>query len=156
MVAADIDLPDLRELGWQPLQNRTKGKKAVATEAHLSALAAITPDELVRRVPEADIANGFLNRFLIVATSRSKLLADPPAIRGDLEAEYLDASKRPSGSRGRRDRSAATRPRTNAGSPHTATSYRSTGTGSPARSAHARKRTQSVCSFFTRCSTARR
>jgi hypothetical protein len=73
------------------LENRVKRSKAVATDAHVSVVSGITRDELLRRVPEVEIANGFLNRFLIVAVTRSKLLADPPPIRGDLEAEYVEA-----------------------------------------------------------------
>lgn len=73
------------------LENRTKGRKVLATDAHVSVLSAITPQELLRRVPETEIANGFLNRFLLVAVTRSKLLAEPPPIRGDLEAEYVGA-----------------------------------------------------------------
>jgi Protein of unknown function (DUF3987) len=77
--------------GLLPLENRTKARRIVASRHHVSALAAITPDELVRRVPETEIANGFLNRFLLVAVKRSHHLAEPPPLQGDLEAEYVEA-----------------------------------------------------------------
>jgi len=77
--------------GTLPLENRTKARKSVASRHHVSALTAITPDELVRRVPETEIANGFLNRFLLVAVRRSHLLAEPPPLPGHLEAGYVEA-----------------------------------------------------------------
>jgi hypothetical protein len=77
--------------GVLPLENRTKRSKIVASRHHVGALSAITPEELVRRVPETEVANGFLNRFLIVAVKRSHYLAEPPPLRGDLEAEYVEA-----------------------------------------------------------------
>lgn len=73
------------------LENRTKARKVVATNAHVSVVAAITPDEMLRRVPAAELANGFLNRFLIVAVYRSRLLPEPPPIPGSLEDEYVTA-----------------------------------------------------------------
>jgi Protein of unknown function (DUF3987) len=76
---------------YRRLENRVKHRKAIATNAHVSVLSGITPDELLRRVPELEIANGFLNRFLIVAVKRSKLLSDPPPLRRDLETEYVEA-----------------------------------------------------------------
>jgi hypothetical protein len=75
----------------RPLQNRTKARKTIATGAHVSAVCAITPEELRRRVPEAEIANGFLNRFLLVAVYRSKLLPEPHPIPGNVVGEYAQA-----------------------------------------------------------------
>jgi hypothetical protein len=75
------------------LENRTKGKKTTATDAHISVLAGITADELARRVTESEIANGFLNRFLLVAVHRPKKLSRPRPIRGDIEDEYVRAFK---------------------------------------------------------------
>jgi len=71
------------------LENRTKAKKSIATDAHISVLAGITIDELARRVTESEIANGFLNRFLLVCVRRSKKLSRPAPIRRDLEADYV-------------------------------------------------------------------
>jgi Protein of unknown function (DUF3987) len=73
------------------LENRTKARKLLATDAHVSVLAAVTPEELRRRVPATEIANGFLNRFCLVAVERSQKLAEPPPIPGSVEAEYVRA-----------------------------------------------------------------
>jgi hypothetical protein len=85
-------LSPLSRSAWDgtTLMNRTKAKKNVATGAHVSILAGITAEELARRVTASEIANGFLNRFLLVAVRRSKKLPRPRPIRGDLEAEYVN------------------------------------------------------------------
>lgn len=72
------------------LEARTKGKALIATDAHVSVLAGITPTELVRRMPETELANGFLNRFVLVAVDRSQVLPDPPRIPPDFDAEWAD------------------------------------------------------------------
>jgi hypothetical protein len=74
----------------RPLQNRVKGSALVATDAHVSVLAAITPQELVRKTPETELANGFLNRFLIVAVKRARLLPIPPPIPPPFDQEHAD------------------------------------------------------------------
>jgi hypothetical protein len=74
------------------LENRTRTHGAlVAEDAHVSVLSAITPEELIRRVPETEIANGLVNRFLIVGVRRQQLLPSGPPIPGDIEAEYAEA-----------------------------------------------------------------
>lgn len=67
----------LRE-GWDHggLATLTKNNPAKATGAHLSVLAHVTKSELLSLMAENDVVNGFLNRFLIVAVRRSKLLPD--------------------------------------------------------------------------------
>lgn len=76
----------------RPLQNRVKDKTAtlVATNAHVSVLAGITPDELVRKTPETELGNGFLNRFLLVAVRRTRKLPIPPLIPPSFDQEYAD------------------------------------------------------------------
>ena len=64
------------------LENRTKSRRLLATGAHVSVLGAITGDELVRKVAATEVANGFLNRFLLVAVKRTKLLPQPTPIPG--------------------------------------------------------------------------
>jgi hypothetical protein len=76
------------------LENRTKGRKLVATDAHVSVLGAITADELVRKVAATEVANGFLNRFLLVAVKRTKLLSEPKPIPGGIENEYVEAFRK--------------------------------------------------------------
>lgn len=58
------------------LQVITKHDPARATDAHVSIVAHITADELLRHVGATEIANGFLNRFLLVCVRRSRLLPE--------------------------------------------------------------------------------
>jgi hypothetical protein len=63
------------------LTTLTKNSGETATRAHVSVLGHITKHELLRKLAEGDAFNGFLNRFLILEVSRSKLLpegARPP------------------------------------------------------------------------------
>jgi hypothetical protein len=62
------------------LQTLAKNAPARATGAHVSILAAITPDELRRKLTATEQANGFANRFLWVYVERSKLLPGGPPI----------------------------------------------------------------------------
>jgi hypothetical protein len=70
------------------LANRTKGRKVVATNAHVSILAGCTPEELRRLVTATDVANGFLNRFLIVAVASERSRRRPKRIPLELVAEF--------------------------------------------------------------------
>lgn len=45
-----------------------------AREAHIAIVGHITRDELLRYLNATELANGFLNRFLLIAVDRSKLL----------------------------------------------------------------------------------
>ncbi len=56
------------------LENRRSKDKVVATNHHVSCLAHITPEELLARLTETDYTNGFANRFLFIASKRSKKL----------------------------------------------------------------------------------
>ncbi|MHB8619959.1 MAG: DUF3987 domain-containing protein, partial [Chloroflexota bacterium] len=53
-----------------------------ATNHHVSVIGHISPDELLRFMTATELANGFLNRFALVAVRRTKLLPDG----GDLRA----------------------------------------------------------------------
>ncbi|MGH3077236.1 MAG: DUF3987 domain-containing protein [Gaiellaceae bacterium] len=70
------------------LENRTKGRRLIATDAHVSALAGITPEELLRKMPETEFANGFMNRWLVVLVERARLLPDPPRIPPAFDEEW--------------------------------------------------------------------
>jgi uncharacterized protein DUF3987 len=70
------------------LENRTKARTLLATNAHVSLLAGITSTELVAKTSELEAANGLLNRFLIVASRRLQLLPSPPAIPLEFDAEW--------------------------------------------------------------------
>jgi hypothetical protein len=64
------------------LGTMTKTNRTTASGAHISIIGHTTPEELRRYVDRTDIANGFMNRFLIICVKRSKLLPDggsPPA-----------------------------------------------------------------------------
>lgn len=69
--------PILRK-AWDggPLRSLTKHSPLSATGAHVSIIAHITPGELTSRLDRTEIANGLVNRFLIVAARRSKYLPD--------------------------------------------------------------------------------
>jgi Protein of unknown function (DUF3987) len=84
--------PMLRR-GWDEgkLENRTKRSTLVASNAHLSILAGMTPDELLRCASEIDFVGGLLNRFLLVGAARSKQLPSPDAITPDLDATHTTA-----------------------------------------------------------------
>jgi hypothetical protein len=56
------------------LQVQTRKDPLVANNAHVSVIAHITSDEFRKSVTEIDLANGLVNRFLIVCVRRSKRL----------------------------------------------------------------------------------
>ncbi len=58
------------------LQALTKNSPAKSTDAHISILAHITKDELLRYLEDTEAANGFGNRFLWVCVKRSKCLPE--------------------------------------------------------------------------------
>jgi hypothetical protein len=59
-----------------PLQTLTKNSPARATDAHISLVGHITADELLRHLDKTEIANGLLNRFILVCARRSKMLPE--------------------------------------------------------------------------------
>jgi hypothetical protein len=58
------------------MQTMTRNDGLRATGAHVSVIAQITLDELRKLIGETEIANGFLNRYMLVAVRRSKYLPD--------------------------------------------------------------------------------
>jgi hypothetical protein len=58
------------------LQVITKHDPARASAAHVSIVGHITGDELVRHITATEAANGFLNRFLLIAVRRARLLPE--------------------------------------------------------------------------------
>jgi hypothetical protein len=54
----------------------TKNQPANCTAPHVSIIAHTTPADLKRHLDDTDIGNGFLNRFIIVYSRRSKLLPE--------------------------------------------------------------------------------
>jgi Protein of unknown function (DUF3987) len=86
-------LSSLLRKAWdgRRLENRTKGRRLIATGAHVSTLAGITPEELVRKMPDTEYANGFMNRFLVVAVRRSRVMPNPPAIPQTFDVAWGDS-----------------------------------------------------------------
>jgi hypothetical protein len=82
---------------WDGRRLQTLGKHspARASGAHVSVLAAITPDELLRKLTATEQANGFANRFLWIYVERWQLRpsgsAVPDAALRRLGREIADA-----------------------------------------------------------------
>ena len=64
------------------LHTLTKHSPSKATGAHISVIAHITQDELVRHLDETEMANGFANRFLWGCVKRSHVLPEGGQISG--------------------------------------------------------------------------
>ncbi|MDP9335240.1 MAG: YfjI family protein [Actinomycetota bacterium] len=69
------------------LRNLTKRDPLKATGAHISIIGHITAEELTRRLPDTEIANGFANRFLFLLVDRSQLLPSG----GELEPKQYES-----------------------------------------------------------------
>lgn len=70
----------------KPLQTIAKNAPVRATNPHVSVIGHITKDELLRFVSSTELANGFVNRFLLVAVTRSQELP----FGGRLQGEQLE------------------------------------------------------------------
>jgi hypothetical protein len=68
------------------LRTLTKNSPAKATGAHISLIAHVTVEELLRNFTDIEAGNGFGNRFLWICVRRSKLLP----FGGRLEENALD------------------------------------------------------------------
>jgi hypothetical protein len=71
------------------LQSLVRNAPLRASSAHVGIVAHITKDELLRYLNATELANGFFNRFLVVAVRRSKLLP----FGGNLAGTDLDRLK---------------------------------------------------------------
>lgn len=58
------------------LQTMTRNSPLRATGAHVSVIGHVTADEMLRYMNATELANGFMNRFLLVAVRRTKLLPE--------------------------------------------------------------------------------
>ncbi len=69
--------PTLRS-GWdgRPLAILTRTAPARATSAHIAVIGHITKDELRRHTTSIELTNGYLNRILIIACRRQRLLPE--------------------------------------------------------------------------------
>jgi hypothetical protein len=79
--------------GWEgdALQTMVRNNPLRATEAHIGVIGHITKDELLRYLTATELANGFQNRFLLIAVDRSKLLPFGSALHADQLAQVRDA-----------------------------------------------------------------
>ena len=68
------------------LQTISRNSPLRATDAHIGIIGHITKDELLRYLAATELANGFFNRFLVIAVQRSKLLP----LGGQLSGRDLD------------------------------------------------------------------
>ena len=75
----------------EPLQTMVRNDPLRATDAHIGIVGHITRDELLRYLTATELANGFANRFLLIAVKRSKLLPFGGALDGDQFTEIRDA-----------------------------------------------------------------
>jgi hypothetical protein len=75
----------------EPLQTIVRNDPLRATDAHIGIVGHITRAELLRYLTATELANGFANRFLLVAVQRSKLLPFGGALDGTQFAEIRDA-----------------------------------------------------------------
>jgi hypothetical protein len=78
--------PTLRS-AWdgRPLAILTRTAPARASNAHISVIGHITQDELRRYITQTELSNGYLNRILIIACRRQRLLpegGDPDPLTG--------------------------------------------------------------------------
>lgn len=71
----------------KPLQAMVRHSPLRAREGHIAIIGHITRDELLRYLNATELANGFFNRFLLIAVDRSKLLT----FGGTLQAACLTA-----------------------------------------------------------------
>jgi hypothetical protein len=72
------------------LSTLTKGSPYKATGTHISVVAHITPEEFLKLLAEVDLANGFINRFLLCMARRSRLLPFGGSIAPDRMAQLRD------------------------------------------------------------------
>lgn len=77
--------PVLRQ-AWDhgTLRVMTRANPLTATDAHISLVGHITVEELSRLLPDVEAANGFMNRFLILAVRRGTLLPEPEPFSGEI------------------------------------------------------------------------
>ena len=78
----------------EALQTMVRNNPLRATAAHVGIIGHITKDELLRYLTATELANGFSNRFLVLAVDRSKLLPFGSAIDDAQLAELPDAVRR--------------------------------------------------------------
>jgi Protein of unknown function (DUF3987) len=69
--------------GGKTLQTMAKNSPLRATGAHIGIVGHITKQELLRHITATELANGFFNRFMVLAVQRSKTLPFGGRLGGD-------------------------------------------------------------------------
>ena len=146
--------PTLR-CAWdgRPLQLLTRTSPARATDAHIAIIGHITAQELRRHASSIEIANGLLNRFVLCACRRVRLLPEGGQL-DNLQRTGLRACSPPHSNRQPPPDASSSTP------PHASCGGRCTRacpplpTASPGSSPPAPKRTRSASHSSTRYSTA--
>jgi hypothetical protein len=105
--------PTLRS-AWdgRPLALLTRTAPARSTSAHISIIGHITVTEFRHHTTRVELANGFLNRFLVAVVRRVRLLpdgGDPDPLKGSGLARYLASVLKHSQSAGQLKLDQATR-----------------------------------------------
>jgi hypothetical protein len=75
------------------LQTMVRNNPLRASAAHIGIVGHITKDELLRYLAATELANGFANRFVLVAVDRSKLLPFGSALDAEQLAEVREAAR---------------------------------------------------------------
>ncbi|TKG66188.1 DUF3987 domain-containing protein [Prauserella endophytica] len=85
-------LPRVLREAWDGavLRTLTRASPLTATGAHITIIGHVTPGELKIKLTEAQMSGGTLNRFLPIASRRTKLCPDG----GNIPDQVLDASGR--------------------------------------------------------------
>jgi hypothetical protein len=91
------DLTAVLRMAWETgnLRSLTKGLPYRATDAHISIIGHITPEELTQLLAEIDIVNGTVNRFVLCCSRRTKELpfgGHVPAAEMDILRRKLKAA----------------------------------------------------------------
>lgn len=76
----------------KPLQTMAKNSPVRATDSHVAIIGHITKDEFLRFVSGTELANGFVNRFLLVGVRRSQELPFGGRLQGKELARVREAA----------------------------------------------------------------
>ncbi len=87
--------PTIRQ-AWDTgtLRTLTKTTPEQATDAHISIIGHVTAEELRTRLDRTEVANGFLNRFLLVCVRRSQCLPEGGTVREQELAPIIDGIRK--------------------------------------------------------------
>ena len=77
----------------KPLQTIAKNAPVRSTGAHIAIIGHITKDELLRFVSGTELANGFVNRFLLLAVRRSQELPFGGRLQGEQLVRVRDTTQ---------------------------------------------------------------